>query len=146
VPASNTFRKTPGGIDRLSMPEWRPPAYAQHILARWLRDDVDYGKDRVRAYTALRDIVFDRLASANLLQGEPPRGTAFVFAGCMAEIPDQMLALTLKTQAGLVVNPRYQFGPHGRGHFRLSFAQKEEALRGALERIVSTVHSLAANT
>jgi bifunctional pyridoxal-dependent enzyme with beta-cystathionase and maltose regulon repressor activities len=51
----------------------------------------------------------------------------------------------LKTPAGLVVNPGYQFGPRGVGHFRICFAQDEAAWADALKRIVSTVHALAEN-
>jgi bifunctional pyridoxal-dependent enzyme with beta-cystathionase and maltose regulon repressor activities len=42
----------------------------------------------------------------------------------------------LMEEAGVIVNPGYQFGPKGRGSFRICFAQEESAWESALERIV----------
>lgn len=129
--------------DVLSVSALRAPAYAQHILARWLVDDHGYVAERIRDYNKLRDMALERFAATELIEVEPARGTAYLFARCVAPIPDQTLALALKTQAGLVVNPGYQFGPRGLGHFRVCFAQDEAAWRSALDRIVSTVSALA---
>lgn len=132
--------------DVLSVTALRAPAYAQHILSRWLVDDREYVAHRIREYTTLRDMAIDRFAATDLIEVVPARGTAYLFARCAVDIPDQELALALKTQAGLVVNPGYQFGPGGVGHFRICFAQEEEAWRDALDRIVDTVTVLAERT
>jgi aspartate/methionine/tyrosine aminotransferase len=73
----------------------------------------------------------------------PARGTADLFPRVAVDIPDQELALALKTEAGLVVNPGYQFGPRGEGHFRICFAQDETVWQDALDRVVETVTRLA---
>lgn len=129
--------------DVLSVSALRAPAYAQHILGRWLADDRDYVAERIGEYENLRDMAIERFAKTDLIEVTPARGTAYLFARCTAGIPDQKLALALKTQAGLVVNPGYQFGPRGEGHFRICFAQDETAWSGALECIVETVAQLA---
>lgn len=129
--------------DVLSVSTLRAPAYAQHILDRWLVDDRDYVAARIREYQNLRDMALERFAKTDLIEVIPARGTSYLFARCTADIPDQKLALALKKQAGLVVNPGYQFGPRGEGHFRICFAQEEKAWHSALERIVQTVARLA---
>lgn len=131
--------------DVLSVSALRAPAYAQHILARWLADDKSYVAERIREYEKLRDMALARFAKTDLIDVTPARGTAYLFARCCVDVPDQKLALALKAQAGLVVNPGYQFGPRGEGHFRLCFAQDEKAWESALERIVETVTRLARN-
>jgi aspartate/methionine/tyrosine aminotransferase len=129
--------------DVLSVSALRAPAYAQHILARWLKDDRAYVAERIGEYEKLRDMAIERFSKTNLIEVTPARGTAYLFARCKADIPDQTLALALKTEAGLVVNPGYQFGPRGQGHFRICFAQDEAAWARALESIVETVARLA---
>ncbi|WP_205042097.1 pyridoxal phosphate-dependent aminotransferase [Rhodoligotrophos defluvii] len=129
--------------DVLSVSALRAPAYAQHVLKRWLADDQDYVAKRIGEYENLRNMAIERFAKTNLLEVIPARGTAYLFVHSTAGLPDQKLALALKTQAGLVVNPGYQFGPRGEGHFRICFAQDEKAWEGALERIVETVTRLA---
>jgi aspartate/methionine/tyrosine aminotransferase len=128
--------------DVQSVSALRAPAYAQHILARWLVDDREYVAGRIKDYTTLRNMALDRFAATDLIEVEPARGTAYLFPRCAVDIPDQELALALKTKAGLVVNPGYQFGPRGVGHFRICFAQEETAWASALDRIVETVTEL----
>jgi aspartate/methionine/tyrosine aminotransferase len=131
--------------DVLSIAALRAPAYAQHILARWLVDDQDYVADRILEYRKLRDMAVEQFSTTDLIEVEPARGTAYLFPRCNAEVADHELALALKTRAGLVVNPGYQFGPRGVGHFRICFAQDEAAWADALKRIVSTVRAMAEN-
>jgi bifunctional pyridoxal-dependent enzyme with beta-cystathionase and maltose regulon repressor activities len=47
---------------------------------------------------------------------------------------DHDLALALKA-AGVLVSPGYQFGPSGRGRFRLNFSQDAGRLALAVDRI-----------
>lgn len=129
--------------DVQSVTALRAPAYAQHILRRWLVDDRDYVAERIHEYEKLRDMAIERFRKTDLIDVIPARGTAYLFARCTAGIPEQKLALALKTQAGLVVNPGYQFGPRGENHFRICFAQDEQAWEDALDRIVETVAQLA---
>ena len=47
---------------------------------------------------------------------------------------DHDLALALKA-AGVLVSPGYQFGPSGRGRFRINFSQDAGRLALAVDRI-----------
>ena len=126
----------------LSVSALRAPAYAQHILGPWLADDDDYVQTRIGEYQKLRDTAVTRLNAAVGLHVEPARGTAYLFPQLTHEtLNDQQVARALRRQ-GLIVNPGYQFGPRGAGHFRVCFAQEEAAWSQALDTIVATVDEL----
>jgi aspartate/methionine/tyrosine aminotransferase len=121
----------------------RAPAYAQHVLPRWLSDDEDFVAARVSDYQALRDHTVERLNASGLVRVRPAQGTAYMFPDATAVGADmQAVALALKSEAGLLVNPGYQFGPRGANHFRICFAQEERAWDGAMERMLATLRSL----
>jgi aspartate/methionine/tyrosine aminotransferase len=74
----------------------------------------------------------------------PAQGTAYLFPDVDGlGLPDQEVALRLK-DAGLLVNPGYQFGATGSGHFRLCFAQDEAAWAEALPRLAAALGEPAA--
>jgi aspartate/methionine/tyrosine aminotransferase len=121
----------------------RAPAYAQHVLTRWLSDDHDFVATRVRDYQRLRDHTVETLNASGVLRVRPAGGTAYMFpdvSGVGCDI--QTIAKALKSQAGLLVNPGYQFGPAGDGHFRICFAQDETVWGPAMERMVATLRAL----
>jgi aspartate/methionine/tyrosine aminotransferase len=121
----------------------RAPAYAQHVLTRWLSDDLDFVATRVRDYQRLRDHTVETLNASGVLRVRPAGGTAYMFPDASAVGCDaQTIAMALKSRAGLLVNPGYQFGPAGEGHFRICFAQDEEVWDAAMDRMVATLRAL----
>jgi aspartate/methionine/tyrosine aminotransferase len=121
----------------------RAPAYAQHVLTRWLSDDLDFVATRVRDYQRLRDHTAETLNASGVLRVRPAGGTAYMFPDASAIGCDaQTIAKALKSQAGLLVNPGYQFGPAGEGHFRICFAQAEDVWGAAMDRMVATLRAL----
>lgn len=121
----------------------RAPAYAQHVMTRWLSDDQDFVAARIRDYQALRDRTVKTLNASGLLRVRPAQGTAYMFPDATAVGADtQEIALALKSEAGLLVNPGYQFGPSGEGHFRICFAQEEHAWDAAMARMLATLRAL----
>jgi aspartate/methionine/tyrosine aminotransferase len=121
----------------------RAPAYAQHVLTRWMSDDHDFVAARIRDYQALRDHTVATLNASGLLRVRPAQGTAYMFPDATAVGADtQTVALALKSEAGLLVNPGYQFGPRGDRHFRICFAQEERAWDAAMDRMLATLRSL----
>lgn len=121
----------------------RAPAYAQHVLPRWLSDDHEFVARRIAEYQRLRDHTVETLSSSGLLRVVPAQGTAYLFPDATGTGVDaQTMAKALKAEAGLVVNPGYQFGPRGDRHFRICFAQEERAWDSAMERMLATLQSL----
>lgn len=130
--------------DVLSVAALRCPAYAQHTLRRWLRDDGEFVRRRVAGYQRLRDQTVEFLGGLPGVTVAPAQGTAYLFpdVGGLG-LGDQEVALRLK-DAGLLVNPGYQFGVTGGGHFRLCFAQDEAAWGEALPRLAAALGGPAA--
>ena len=121
----------------------RAPAYAQHVLPRWMSDDHDFVAARIRDYQALRDHTVETLNRSGVLSVRPAQGTAYMFPDASAIGADvQTIALALKSEAGLLVNPGYQFGPRGDKHFRICFAQEEREWDRAMDRMIATLKSL----
>jgi len=135
-------------IDRMedlqSITALRAPAYAQHTLVHWLADDKELVARRVREYQNLRDMVVKRFRQTNFLTVVPSGGTSYIFPRVVGiNASDEEIALTLQNKAGVIINPGFQSGTRGIGHFRICFAQEESVLASCLERIVSALGELA---
>nr|WP_156612181.1 aminotransferase class I/II-fold pyridoxal phosphate-dependent enzyme [Auraticoccus cholistanensis] len=117
----------------------RAPSYAQHLLTRWLADDQDYLRLRVREYQALRDMTVERINASGVMRVRPSCGSSYLFPELLVDVGDREISLRLKRDAGVVVNPGYQFGLGGLGHMRLCFAQDEQEWSAALDRVLDVV-------
>src|SRR5690606_28210787 len=114
-----------------------------HTLLDWLGNDQDYIRQRVAEYQKLRDYTVERLRECENVQVVPAQGTAYMFPRVVnADVSDQELAVRLLEEAGALVNPGYQFGPRGVGHFRICFAQDEKVWEQVLDRIIGVVSRL----
>ncbi|WP_422367357.1 aminotransferase class I/II-fold pyridoxal phosphate-dependent enzyme [Pelagibius sp.] len=137
----------PGDIvDRMedvqSVSALRAPAYAQHTLLHWIRDDQEFVARRVKEYQLLRDMAVDAFKDTNFIRASASHATSYIFPKLIGiGASDQEIALRLQDVAGVIVNPGYQSGERGRGHFRICFAQDEKIFANALDRIVSTLRS-----
>ena len=94
----------------LSIMALRAPAYAQHVLLPWLRDDQDWLAQRLKEFTALRTLTVESLRRRPKLQ--PQAGTAYVWPDVSAlGLSGPIIAEALLCEAGVLVSPGYQFGP-----------------------------------
>lgn len=118
----------------------RAPAYAQHVMTRWLVDDHEFVRTRVRDLHAIRDTTVEALRTVEGLRVSPGAGTAYLWPDVSAlGLSDVEVARTLQEDAGVVVSPGYQFGPSGIGHFRICYARDELEWSRALERMASAL-------
>lgn len=127
--------------DVLSLTGLRAPAYAQHMLLGWMRDDLDFMARRIDEYRLLRDHAVERFNASGVLKVVRPRGTAYMFPRVLGDVSDQVIAARMKTEANIIINPGYQSGPGGLGHFRVCFAQREEVWDQAVEDIINVVRN-----
>ena len=128
----------------LSIVSLRAPAYAQHLLPIWLRDDHEWLQELLPEFTALRRMTVDRLRRLPWLRLEPQPGTAYVWPDVSAlQMSDFEVARALLTKAGVLVSPGYQFGIQGNGHFRICYARDEKQWSLALDRMVEVLDELA---
>jgi aspartate/methionine/tyrosine aminotransferase len=134
--------------DVQSVTALRAPAYAQHTLVRWLAEDHDFVRRRVADYQRLRDLTVMRLSAADAharIRVVPAVGTAYLFPHVVGTAAsDQEIAMHLVREARVVINPGYQFGPAGAGHFRICFAQDETVWEAALDRVIQALEALPA--
>lgn len=122
----------------------RAPAYAQHLLTRWLVDDKEFVAERIVELRALRDMTIEQLSAIPELTLTCPMGTAYLFVGFEALPADDMqVAARLQQEAGVIVSPGYQFGPSGMKHFRICYAREEAEWSAALDRMVACLSRLA---
>ena len=127
----------------LAVTALRAPAYAQHLLLRWLVDDHDFLVKRVSDLRYLRDMTADRLATVPGLSVRVHSGTAYLFPDVSGMgVPDHLVAKALRDEAGVIVSPGYQFGPRGFGHFRVCYARDEQEWSAALDRMVTCLTGL----
>jgi aspartate/methionine/tyrosine aminotransferase len=117
----------------------RAPAYSQHVLAGWLRDDENFVRERVRQLHLLQRHATERLRSVSGIRVEPGAGTAYLWPDVSGLGLTSLDAARLFYDAGVVVSPGYQFGPSGKTRFRMCFAQGEARLDTALDRITAAL-------
>ncbi|MFC5993092.1 aminotransferase class I/II-fold pyridoxal phosphate-dependent enzyme [Pseudonocardia hispaniensis] len=124
----------------------RAPAYAQHVLTRWMDLDIELINKRVGEYQSLRDLAVEKLRSSSAFEVYVPQGTSYVFPKIIdPELTDQQVAAALR-RAGVVINPGYQFGACGRGHIRICIAQGRQALSDAHDTIIDVVEGLSSRS
>lgn len=130
--------------DILSVIALRAPAYAQHVLQPWIRDDSDWLNRRLAEFTALRTLTSASLARLPWLEWIPAEGTAYAWVNVSAlQMSAYSVAASLLTEASVLVSPGYQFGLGNEGFFRVCYARDEETWSNALDRMVTTLDSLA---
>jgi aspartate/methionine/tyrosine aminotransferase len=121
----------------------RAPAYAQHVLTGWLRQDDDFIRERVRQLRILQRHATERLRGVPGVRVEPGAGTAYLWPDVSGLGLTSLDAARLFYDAGVVVSPGYQFGPSGKTRFRMCFAQGEARLDTALDRITAALATAA---
>lgn len=120
----------------------RAPAYAQHVLTRWLVDDSDFVSQRVSQLQAIREWTTEQLLSVPGLQVSPGAGTAYLWPDVSGlGLSGLEAARILQQEAGVVVSPGYQFGPSGMSRFRICYARDEQQWSRALERMTAALQA-----
>lgn len=122
----------------LSLAALRTAGYGQQALRHWMDGDAAWLAERTAAHQALRDKLVARLTDIPGVTAAPPAGSSYVFPD-VSRAPgggpdDHAVAVALKA-AGVLVSPGYQFGPAGRGRFRINFSQDAARLALACDRI-----------
>ncbi len=127
----------------LAVTSLRAPAYAQQLLRYWLVDDAEWMAERVADLRALREHTLERLQEVPGLRVRRQFGTAYAFPDVSAlGVSDWEIAAAARRDAGMVISPGYQFGPHGMGHFRVCYARDEAEWDAALTRLVGVLRAL----
>jgi aspartate/methionine/tyrosine aminotransferase len=128
----------------LSLAALRTAGYGQQALRHWMAGDRPWLADRTAAHQGLRDQLVARLTAIPGVTVAPPAGSSYVFPDVCAAPgggpDDHAVAVALKA-VGVLVSPGYQFGPAGRGRFRINFSQDAARLSQACDRIESVLRA-----
>jgi aspartate/methionine/tyrosine aminotransferase len=122
----------------ISLASLRTAGYGQQALRHWMDGDADWLEARTQAHQGLRDGVVARLRAITGVTVASPAASSYVFPDASAatggDADDHAVAVALKA-GGVLVSPGYQFGPAGRGRFRINFSQDADRLWEACRRI-----------
>ena len=128
----------------LAMMCLRAPAYAQHVMTKWLVQDKEFVAERVRQLARIQESTVQHLLTVPGLTVRPGAGTAYLWPDVSAlGLGDVEIARLLQDEAGVVVSPGYQFGPSGLGHFRICYAREEVGWTRALDRMTAALTKVA---
>jgi len=110
---------------------------AQEAAIAALQGPQDWLKEWVCSYQRRRDLLVDGLNSIDGIRCQLPKGGYFVFPDISGIEKDAYrFAQRLTDEAGVVVTPGPDYGPHGEGHVRMVFGStSEDEIREAVERM-----------
>ena len=112
-----------------------PAHFSQVAAITAVRDGETFVADMVARYKRARDLVSDRLGGLSRVRLHRPSGAFYVFFA-LEGLTDSLgtcQEIVRRSRVGLA--PGSAFGPEGEGYIRLCFANTEERLAEALDRL-----------
>jgi aspartate aminotransferase len=119
------------------------PPFVQHAGVAALRGPMDEPQAMMAEFARRRELIVDGLNALTGVSCRRPRGAFYAFPN-VRELPidAEGLARRLLDEAGVAVLAGSAFGQVGKEHLRLSYANSQENLTLALERIGEFVKAL----
>jgi len=113
----------------------RAAGYNQAVMSTWFSEPVGWMEERVQLHQAIRDDLVRVFRQAGMPLRVPQAGS-YLFP----TLPPLSIGLIdfvrlMRLQAGVIVTPGTEFGPHP-SSIRLNFSQDHEAAVAACERII----------
>lgn len=112
-----------------------PPLFVQAGALAALQMDQRPVAAMREEFRARRDLVVKALREIPGWECNVPKGAFYVFARFHHKVDSMQMAERLLHEGGVAVTPGVEFGPHGEGHVRMSYANSREDLRRGLERV-----------
>jgi len=118
----------------------RAPGYCQAVLRTWFAEPGGWMEERIRQHQAIRDDVIKVLQGMEGAFARVPHGGSYLFPRLpKLAVGQGEFVKMLRLQAGVVVTPGLEFGPHSEGSVRLNFSQRHSAAVAAVERLAELV-------
>ncbi len=118
----------------------RAAGYSQAVLRTWFAEPEGWMAERIARHQAIRD---DLLALFGGIEGcfvRAPQAGSYLFPSLPAlTIGHVDFVKALRLQAGVIVTPGTEFGPHSGDSIRLNFSQDHAAATAAVERLAALV-------
>jgi aspartate/methionine/tyrosine aminotransferase len=113
-----------------------PNAISQKAAFAALTGPQDCVKEMVAEFDRRRKHVLSQLDKIKKLSYTKPKGAFYVFPDFTKfEKSDEVVALRLLKEAGVVTAPGSGFGRAGEGHLRISYSVSYEQVKEGMERI-----------
>ena len=113
----------------------RAGGYSQSVLRTWFAEPAAWLQQRIALHQAIRDALLVRLRAVDGLHARTPQAGSYLFPRLPElAVSTQSFVTILRHQAGVIVTPGAEFGPHSSDSIRLNFSQDREAALQAIER------------
>ncbi|MGB3834100.1 MAG: pyridoxal phosphate-dependent aminotransferase [Mesorhizobium sp.] len=118
----------------------RAAGYNQAVLQTWFAEPEGWMDERIRLHQAIRDDLLKVLRAVEGIEACTPQAGSYLFPSlpALAVAPADFVRI-LRHQAGVVVTPGTEFGPHSASSVRLNFSQDHAAAVNAVERMAELV-------
>lgn len=118
----------------------RAAGYSQAVLRTWFDEPNGWMDERIRLHQAIRDDLLKTLRAIDGVAARTPEAGSYLFPS----LPDLTVSHAdflriLRVQAGVIVTPGTEFGPHSNNSVRLNFSQDHKAAVKAVERLAALV-------
>lgn len=118
----------------------RAAGYNQAVLQTWFAEPEGWMDERIRLHQAIRDDLLKVLRAVEGIEARTPQAGSYLFPSLPAlAVATADFVRILRHQAGVVVTPGTEFGPHSASSVRLNFSQDHAAAVNAVERMVELV-------
>jgi aspartate/methionine/tyrosine aminotransferase len=118
----------------------RAAGYNQAVLQTWFSEPEGWMDERIRLHQAIRDDLLKVLRAVEGIEARAPQAGSYLFPSLpeLTVSPVDFVRI-LRHQAGVIVTPGTEFGPHSANSVRLNFSQDHAAAVKAVERTVELV-------
>jgi len=118
----------------------RAAGYSQAVLRTWFAEPEGWMAERIARHQAIRDELLALFAGIEGCFVRSPQAGSYLFPSLPAlTIPHADFVKALRLQAGVIVTPGTEFGPHSGDSIRLNFSQDHAAATAAVERLAALV-------
>lgn len=118
----------------------RAAGYSQAVLDTWFDEPPGWMDDRIAAHQAIRDDLVSGFRGIEGCAVRLPGAGSYLFPRLPAmAVPPVDFVRALREQAGVIVTPGSEFGPHTLDSIRLNFSQDHAASVAAVDRIAALV-------
>ncbi len=112
------------------------PDFAQFAAIAALTEAGEEVENRRRCYDERRLLVLDRLPEIGLQVSAKPTGAFYVFVNISRYSTNSLdFAIQLLERAGVAVTPGVDFGAHGEGFIRISYANSKDQIEEGISRL-----------
>ena len=118
----------------------RAGGYSQSVLRTWFAEPAGWLQQRIALHQAIRDALMARLQEVEGLKARTPQAGSYLFPRLPElAVSTQNFVTILRHQAGVIVTPGSEFGPHSIDSIRFNFSQDHGAALQAIERTCALI-------